>query len=158
MAGADQEKPATSQPQADAMTVHQLAERSGVPARRIRHYVAEGVLPRPIGRGRAAHYRQSHLVRLQQIQALRDHNLGLDEIRRRLGEPSSPSTTGSVRSDTWRRWEIAPGIELQVRDDLGPEDATLARLLVGVARQLLADRQDRSEPSDDQGSPASSLE
>src|SRR5690242_9033043 len=95
---------------ADVMTIHQLEVASGVPARRIRHFITEGLLPPPHGRGRAAHYSTRHLERLRQIQALRDVNLGLDEIRRRLGEPGDVAIAVGAAGEMWRRWEIAPGI------------------------------------------------
>ncbi len=119
-----------------AMTIHQLSEVSGVPVRRIRHFVAEALLAPPHGRGRAAHYDRVHLDRLRQIQSLRDANVGLDQIRRRLGEPRS--STGDVERDfeTWQRWEIIPGLELHMRANLAPEAVSLARVLANTARQL----------------------
>lgn len=137
--------PAAERGTPEAMTIHQLAERSGVPERRIRHFVAQRILPGPFGRGRAAHYGPEHLTLLARIQALRDMNLSLEEIRDRVaaggpGESGAEPGAGAA----WRRWEIIPGIELQVRDDLDPEDARLARVLVGVARQLLADERGRA--------------
>lgn len=124
----------------DAMTIHQLAQRSGVPARRIRHYVAERLLPPPVGRGRAAHYGKTHLALLAQIQALREVNLSLDEIRQRLGAAPTLEVPGSAPATTWRRWEIAPGIELHARADLEREAASMVRVLAGVAREMLAER------------------
>jgi DNA-binding transcriptional MerR regulator len=126
-----------------AMTIHQLAEFSGVPVRRIRHFVAEGLLSPPHGRGRAAHYDRLHLDRLRQIQALRDTNVGLDQIRRRLGEPDSG--TGDVERgfETWQHWEIIPGLELHMRANLDPEAVSLARVLANTARQLF--RSERRE-------------
>jgi DNA-binding transcriptional MerR regulator len=119
-----------------AMTIHQLADISGVPVRRIRHYVAEGLLAPPHGRGRAAHYDRVHLDRVRQIQALRDANVGLDQIRRRLGEPRAAA--GDVERDfeTWQRWEIIPGLEIHMRANLEPEAVSLARVLANTARQL----------------------
>lgn len=130
----------------DAMTIHQLAERSGTPARRIRHYVATRLMPPPIGHGRAAHYGRAHLARLRQIQALRDVNLSLEEIRRRLGEPESAPSAELGPPTVWRRWEIAPGIELHARANLDPELATVVRVLAGVARNLLAERPATAAP------------
>ena len=130
------ESPSTS----DAMTIHQLAERSGVPPRRIRHYIAQDLLPPAIGRGRAAHYARRHLDRLRQVEALRDVNLGLDEIRRRLGSPievRSPGATG-VEVQSWRHYQIVPGVELHVRADLEQVAPAMIRVLTGVARELLA--------------------
>lgn len=119
-----------------AMTINQLAEISGVPVRRIRHFVAEGLLAPPHGRGRAAHYDRFHLDRLRQIQALRDANVGLEQIRRRLGEPRSGTTDVDRDFETWQRWEIIPGLELHMRANLEPEAVSLARVLANTARQL----------------------
>lgn len=149
MAGSDEAAPRGDDPVPEAMTIHQLAERSGVPARRIRYYIAEDLLPGPIGRGRAAHYRRAHLDRLRQIQALREANLGLDEIRRRLGDPVAPAGDGTPPA-LWRRWLVAPGVELHVRDDVAPEAARVARALVGVARQLLGDDATGADDRDDE--------
>ncbi len=119
-----------------AMTINQLAEISGVPVRRIRHFVAEGVLSPPHGRGRASHYDRAHLDRLRQIQALRDANVGLDQIRRRLGEPRSGAIDAERDFETWQRWEIIPGLEIHMRANLTPEAVSLARVLANTARQL----------------------
>ena len=130
----------------DVLTIHQLEGASGIPARRIRHFIAEGLLPPPLGKGRAAHYSRRHLELLRQIQALRDVNLSLEEIRRRLGrdEPGEPGP--GVLSETWRRWEIAPGIELHARADLDPQVASMARVLANVARQLMTRDAGQAEP------------
>ena len=123
----------------DVLTIHQLEAASGVPARRIRHFVSEGLLAPPVGKGRAAHYTRRHLERLRQIQALRDVNLGLDEIKRRLGEPLEPvAADAGPAAALWRRWELAPGLELHARTDLDPDVAEKARMLVNVARQLMS--------------------
>jgi DNA-binding transcriptional MerR regulator len=122
----------------EVLTIHQLEAASGVPARRIRHFVSEGLLAPPVGKGRAAHYTRQHLERLRQIQALRDVNLGLEEIKRRLGDPvETAPVEGGPSAAMWRRWEIAPGLELHARADLDRDVAEMARVLVNVARQLM---------------------
>jgi DNA-binding transcriptional MerR regulator len=125
----------------DAMTISQLAARSGVPPRRLRYYVAERLIPPPVGRGRAAYYTHEHLGRLEQIRALREVNLSLDEIRDRLREspagvapPPSPPTT-----EEWRRWKIVSGVEIHVRQDLDSSLMSKARMLVGVAYHIFSD-------------------
>jgi DNA-binding transcriptional MerR regulator len=126
----------------DAMTIRQLANRTGVPPRRIRYYISERLLAPPIGRGRAAYYTGQHLERVQQIAALRAVNLSLDEIRARLGEASSsPITTAEPVSDaqTWQRWELIPGVELHVREDLEPDTLSTVRTLVGAVRHVLTE-------------------
>lgn len=126
----------------DAMTISQLARRSGVPARRIRYYVSERLLPPPVGRGRAAHYTDQHLERLRQISTLREVNLSLDEIRERLGEPGNglDEPQNSLPSAVaWRRWEVVPGVEMHVRDDLDPSTLATVRMLVGAVRHVLSE-------------------
>ncbi|HET9014721.1 MAG TPA: helix-turn-helix domain-containing protein [Thermomicrobiaceae bacterium] len=122
----------------EAMTIHQLAERSGVPERRIRHFVAQRIIPGPFGRGRAAHYGPRHLEALARVQALRDMNLSLEEIRERIGAVPGPAGPVPEAGLAWHRWTIAPGVELQARDDLDAASARLVRVLLGVARQLQA--------------------
>ncbi|MEX2426461.1 MAG: helix-turn-helix domain-containing protein [Thermomicrobiaceae bacterium] len=127
-------------PSPDAMTVAQLAERTGVPSRRIRFYVAQELLPPPVGRGRASYYTRHHLDRLQQILALREVNLGLDEIRERLGdvERVTPSPdAGNPVAHSWQRWEIIPGVEMHARDDLDERKLSTIRVMVGAVRHVL---------------------
>lgn len=126
--------------QPDAMTIAQLARRSGIPTRRIRYYVSERLLPPPIGRGRAAYYTERHLSRLQQIAAMREVNLSLEEIRRRLGEAEhfpQDSEQSIPAAQAWRRWEIVPGVEMHVREDIDPSTLSTVRVLVGAARHVL---------------------
>jgi DNA-binding transcriptional MerR regulator len=124
----------------EAMTASQLAEQTGVSVRRIRYYVSEGLLSPPLGKGRAAHYTVGHLERLQQIIALREGNLGLDEIRVRLGEPENGSSAQNVTEPTtsaWQRWEVMPGVEIHARDDLDEQTLATVRVMVGAVRHVL---------------------
>ena len=112
--------------------------------RRIRHFVAEGLLAPPHGRGRAAHYDRLHLDRVRQIQALRESNIGLEQIRKRLGEPRSTVENAGRDVEIWQRWEIVPGVELHVRSNMGTESMTFARILFNTGRQLFSsDQQDQ---------------
>ena len=65
-------------------TLRQLAELSCVPIRTIRHYLREGVLPRPPFRGTATRYQHAHLAHLVAVRRLRTSRLSLTEIRTRL--------------------------------------------------------------------------
>lgn len=126
----------------DAMTVSQLARRTGIPPRRIRYYVSVRLLPPPVGRGRAAHYTERHLERLQQITALREVNLSLDEIRERLGAAEtgvSEHRSSLPNAVAWRRWEVVPGVEMHVREDLDPSTLATVRMLVGAVRHVLSE-------------------
>lgn len=63
----------------------------GIPMRTIRSYIEKGLMPQPLGAGRAAHYDNDHLLRLVAIKVLRDQEgRSLGDIRRLLaGRPPS---------------------------------------------------------------------
>lgn len=133
---------------AEVMTVRQLADRLGVPPRRIRYYVQQNLLPPPIGKGRASYYTSEHYRRLQQILTLREVNLSLDEIRERLDvmRPASAQPLSAVPiSRTWRRWEVIPGVELQARDDLDNHTLATLDVMITALRQIL----ERGDPLDE---------
>src|SRR5215210_1841141 len=66
------------------MRIGDLAERAGTTVRTVRYYVAQGLLPGPVGAGRRSAYTYEHLVRLAAIRALKARYLPLAEIGRRL--------------------------------------------------------------------------
>ncbi len=66
------------------MTLAELIDAADVTVRTVRYYIAEGLLPPPIGAGPASAYGRGHLDRLRLIQRLKDAYLPLKEIRRRL--------------------------------------------------------------------------
>jgi DNA-binding transcriptional MerR regulator len=62
-------------------TISELAEAAEVTIRTIRYYVAEDVLPPPLGSSRASIYTEEHLNRLRLIKILKEEFLPLQEIR-----------------------------------------------------------------------------
>lgn len=64
----------------DGYSIEDLASRVGVPVRTVRFYIAEGLLPGPESRGKAAHYGESHLLRLQVIRRLVEQRIPLKAI------------------------------------------------------------------------------
>jgi DNA-binding transcriptional MerR regulator len=89
-------------------TLQDLADLTGVTARTIRFYVAQGLLPSPGRVGPGATYGPGHLARLKLIRQLQREHLPLAEIRSRLESlddaavvaiveaPSTPPTPGSA--------------------------------------------------------------
>ncbi|EST38369.1 hypothetical protein N566_07795 [Streptomycetaceae bacterium MP113-05] len=81
-------------PDADALTVDQLAARAGVTVRTIRFYSTRGLLPPPaIGPRRVGRYGPDHLSRLALIEELQAQGMTLAAIERylrRLVEDISP--------------------------------------------------------------------
>lgn len=62
-------------------TIGELAQEAEVTTRTIRYYVAEEVLPPPVGNGRASLYTEEHLNRLHLVKILKEEFLPLQEIR-----------------------------------------------------------------------------
>lgn len=65
-------------------TLAELEALTGIPARTIRYYIAQGLVPSPGRDGPASRYAESTLQRLRLIARLRDAHLPLAAIRARL--------------------------------------------------------------------------
>lgn len=114
----------------DRIGIDDLADRAGVSRRTVRYYVQEGLLPAPLGVGRGRHYDRAHLERLLQVKALQEAGRSLDDIRAALHAPASLADRGAadlrlpalppaaLPRSTWRRLELAPGVELHVAHDI----------------------------------------
>src|SRR5436190_19922923 len=70
-----------SMPLVAPIGIEELAERAGVRVRTVRFYIAEGLLPGPGARGRAAAYGEEHLLRLRLIRRLAERHVPLAELR-----------------------------------------------------------------------------
>lgn len=108
-------------------SIDELSTLAGVTPRTVRYYIAEGLLDRPEGEKRGAHYLDRHLQQLLQIRRWTDAGLSLERIRElRAGAsddpPPRPVRPGTV--EVWSRITLADGVELQVepgRAGLSPE-------------------------------------
>lgn len=129
--------------------IGELSELSGVSRRNIHFYVQQGLLPPAEGAGLGARYSDVHLLRLKAIPLLRTRGLRLDQIRERLSrlkapgmeallaELSRPAAAAFVedggtrpaeisQAKTLTRYQIAPGVELNV--DAGAGQKTMTRV------------------------------
>jgi DNA-binding transcriptional MerR regulator len=119
-------------------TLDELSTLAACPKRTVRYYIQMGLLARPMGETRGAHYLNSHLDCLLRIKQLTDAGISLERVREVLaGEPPAvpprPRRPGSVdvRSHLW----IAPGIEVQI----SPEEAQASPEQVrALAKAVLA--------------------
>ncbi len=135
---------------AQTFSLEELATLAALPKRTVRYYIQLGLLDRPVGETRGAHYLPSHLDALLRIRQLTDAGISLERVREVLrGEtPAVPPRARQpgaveVRSHIF----IAPGVELQVspeQADATPED--IRRL----AQAVIAAWQRIKEPQDDQ--------
>ncbi len=62
-------------------SIEELAEQVGLSVRTIRYYIAEGLLPGPGARGKAAMYGEEHLLRLRLIRRLSEQHMPLAEMQ-----------------------------------------------------------------------------
>lgn len=119
-------------------SLEQLCSLTAVPKRTVRYYIQIGLLDRPVGETRGAHYLSTHLETLLRIKQLSDAGVSLERIRQVLGGeppilPPRQRQPGDVdvRSHVW----IAPGIELQ----LSPEEAQISQEQLRAFLQAVLD-------------------
>ena len=105
-----------SEPQ--AMTLAEVAAKSGVPGRTIRFYIARGLLPGPGKAGRGATYGPGHLTRLREIRELQSQGLTLMEIARRLS--GGTRATVALEPTPWWLYQVAADVAVSVRGDVSP--------------------------------------
>lgn len=128
-------------------TIADLEGRTGLPARTIRYYIQEGLLPPAHGRGPSATYDLSHLLRLQAIGQLKANHLPLGDIRERLSGLSDKDIAALLEVDVepaqddglWRRVELHPDIELLVRERPGRDRDYKFRSVVEMVKMLVRD-------------------
>ncbi|MDQ3540073.1 MAG: helix-turn-helix domain-containing protein [Chloroflexota bacterium] len=130
-------------------TMTDLEQASGISARTIRYYIANGLLQPAYGRGPTATYDSDHLLRLQYIQRLKDERLPLKEIQERLSNLTPDDIAVALKvqmepsAETWRHVTLHPDLAIQIRDrPPGARAPTLDRafdLIVEYARTVVQD-------------------
>lgn len=131
---------------ADRLSLDQLSGLAGATPRTVRFYIAQGLLDRPVGSKRGAHYTRRHLEQLLLVRRWTDAGLSLERVRELIaGAPEDPppraAAPGSV--EVWSRATLADGLEVHVepgRAGLSPEQLrTLVRGVTALYRQVRAD-------------------
>jgi DNA-binding transcriptional MerR regulator len=133
----------------ESMTLAELAEASGLPARTIRFYIARRVLNGPVKAGRGAAYGPEHLARLEQIQRLQGLGRTIAEISRTLGgDPTELHPQASATA--WWQHVVADDVTVWVRDGLSPWRTRQVRAAIGelAGRLRTSGDEDRKEQGD----------
>jgi DNA-binding transcriptional MerR regulator len=140
---------ATSLVEAAGMRPTNASARATPSARAIRFYVSNGLLDHPEGKGTAATYHYRHLLQLLAVKIRQREGQTLDVIKlemadltgdlleKRVAQSLAPALgAGADRSvahdddapESWRRIDVADGIELNVRHDspAATDDALVA--------------------------------
>jgi DNA-binding transcriptional MerR regulator len=127
-------------------TLDQLCVLTDLPKRTIRYYIQLGIVDRPNGETRAAHYVLKHLEQLLEIKRLTTAGVSLERVREVLAGEESPVLTGKLRAGAIQVRShvfIAEGIELQIdpeQSNISPEQ--LRSFINGVLNQWKAIKND----------------
>lgn len=115
-------------------SIDELCSLTDLPKRTVRYYIQIGLVDRPEGETRGAHYTQKHLEQLLAIRRWTQDGLSLERIRELLSEstqapPGRPGRSGTV--EVWSHLIVAEGVELKLNPGL-------ARLSPEQTRQFFA--------------------
>ena len=95
-----------------------LSQLADIPVRTIRYYIQAGLITKPAGVGRGAHYNRTHLDQLLEIKKWQLAGLSLTRIQELLegrnGNTPVPPSPAAKPGDVavWSRVHINPGVEL----------------------------------------------
>lgn len=149
-------RPAADAPAPERYAIETLAALAGVTPRTVRYYIAQGLLDRPEGAKRGAHYGRRHLEQLLLVRRWTDAGLSLERVRELIaGAPEDPprraAAPGSV--EVWSRMTLADGLEVQIepgRAGLAPEQVrAFVRGVTALYRQLRAGAPPGADDNDD---------
>ena len=106
-------------------SLDELCTLTDLPKRTVRYYMQMGLVDRPIGETRAAHYLSAHLDQLLKVKQLSDAGVSLERIaeiqtREELPLPTKARKPGDIQVKS--HVHVAPGIELQI----SPEEADMS--------------------------------
>lgn len=106
-------------------SLDELCTLTDLPKRTVRYYMQMGLVDRPIGETRAAHYLTAHLDQLLKVKQLSDAGISLERIAdiqngEELQLPIRPRKPGDIQVKS--HIHVAPGIELQI----SPEEADMS--------------------------------
>jgi DNA-binding transcriptional MerR regulator len=131
----------------EPLTLADLAEHSGIPARTIRFYIARGLLDGPTKAGRAAAYTQDHLSRLDRIKSLQTEGRTLAEITHLLTAPEAPIPTVAP-SAAWYQHILHDDVMVFVRADASPWRMKQIRTAIDqMAAQINPETHERNQRS-----------
>ena len=130
----------------ERFSIDELSTLAGVTPRTVRYYIAQGLLDRPEGEKRGAHYLRRHLEQLLLTRRWTDAGLSLDRVRELIASapedpPRRAAPPGSV--EVWSRVTVADGLEVHLepgRAGLSPEQVrALVRGITALYRQVRTD-------------------
>jgi len=129
-------------------TLDELCALTDLSKRTARYYVQIGLVDRPIGETRAAHYLNRHLEQLLRIKQLTEAGVSLERIREVLAGGDTPVPVRQRRPgaiDVRSHLYVALGIELQI----SPEEAGMSpeqvRALISAVMQAFQNIKEKND-------------
>jgi DNA-binding transcriptional MerR regulator len=116
-----------NEPPASTYTLDDLCALAELPKRTVRYYIQLGLVDRPIGETRAAHYTSHHVEQLLLIRKWTQAGVSLERIGELLHDappPVPPRPRGPGTVEVWSHQVIADGLEITLepsRAGLTPE-------------------------------------
>lgn len=129
-------------------TLDDLTNLTDIPKRTIRYYIQLGLVDRPVGETKAAHYLPSHLEQLLRVKKLTESKVSLERIRQMMtGEADVPVVSdrkpGSI--DVKTHLYVMPGVEIQISAEesgMSPEQVRMLLKEVMEATQRVMKKED----------------
>ena len=129
--------------EAQKFNLDELCALVDLPRRTVRFYMQQGLVDRPEGSGRGAHYTARHVDQLLTIKKWKQAGLSLERIGELQGGAETPVPPPPVRPgqvEVWSRVHIAEGVELHLepkRAGLSPEQLrALVREIMAAYEQI----------------------
>ena len=121
-------------------SIDELCVITNLPKRTVRYYIQLGLVDRPVGETKAAHYLSEHLDQLLRVKKLTEARVPLEQIRQLIeaGKDEVVATSrrqpGSLEVKT--HLYISPGIELLISaEESGLKPEQMRELLKTVMRE-----------------------
>ncbi|NLW82268.1 MAG: MerR family transcriptional regulator [Desulfovibrionales bacterium] len=129
--------------QDNKLTIDEVSGLTSVSPRTIRFYIQRGLVDRPVGQRKAAHYTRDHVRQLLEIEKWKAAGVSLEAIRGIMaggqagsGMPDPARRPGEIHlcSKVW----LAPGLELHLDPAELRLDAEQLRRLAGKIADLVS--------------------
>ena len=117
-------------------TIDDLAELTGFQRRTIRYYVQEGLIDPPAGRGRGGFYYDNHLEKLRLIKVYQEKGIRTSAIAALLKKEERKTEAINSRN-VMIRYEVAPGIELNVSREREISEPTTILEIIRIAKAIV---------------------
>jgi len=83
--------------------------------RTVRFYIQQGLVNRPLGEKRGAHYSELHVEQLLTVANLKNDGLSLERIKELMaGEGDKPQARQVGAIEMWTRIHLGDGVELSI--------------------------------------------